>query len=194
MSVQEPGNILGFADAFAGATTVKLEQNYRSSKTILDAANAVIANNKDRHGKTLWSEHGAGELITHAVAPDVDPGVELAFADRPRRGDRHHQRPGQPPRHRAGHHPQRHQDQRELPPVAFARADPGAGRERQAEAEEDAQAPLALQPPRAVATARVVHRVVHRVVAPPELALGAHLVAPAPPRSHGASSTPRASV
>jgi superfamily I DNA/RNA helicase len=68
----DPGNILGFADAFAGATTVKLEQNYRSSKTILDAANAVIANNKDRHGKTLWSEHGAGELITHAVAPDVE--------------------------------------------------------------------------------------------------------------------------
>jgi superfamily I DNA/RNA helicase len=51
---------------------VKLEQNYRSTKTILDAANAVIANNKDRHGKTLWSEHGAGELITHAVAPDVE--------------------------------------------------------------------------------------------------------------------------
>lgn len=68
----DPGNILGFADAFAGATTVKLEQNYRSSKTILDAANAVIAHNKDRHGKTLWSEHGAGELITHAVAPDVE--------------------------------------------------------------------------------------------------------------------------
>ena len=68
----DPGNILGFADAFAGATTVKLEQNYRSSKTILDAANAVIANNKDRHGKTLWSEHGAGEVITHAVAPDVE--------------------------------------------------------------------------------------------------------------------------
>ena len=75
-----------------------------------------------------------------------------------------------------------------------ARADPGAGRERQAEAEEDAQAQLALQPPRAVATMRVVHRVVHRVVAPPELALGAHVVTPAPPRPHGASSTPRASV
>jgi len=68
----DPANILGFADAFAGATTVKLEQNYRSSKTILDAANAVIAHNKDRHGKTLWSDHGAGELITHAVAPDVE--------------------------------------------------------------------------------------------------------------------------
>ena len=53
----DPGNILGFADAFAGATTVKLEQNYRSSKTILDAANAVIANNKDRHGKKIGRAH-----------------------------------------------------------------------------------------------------------------------------------------
>ena len=68
----DPGNILGFADAFPGATVVKLEQNYRSTKTILDAANAVIANNKDRHGKVLWSELAAGEVITHAVAPDVE--------------------------------------------------------------------------------------------------------------------------
>ena len=68
----DPANILGFADAFPGATVVKLEQNYRSTKTILDAANAVIAHNNDRHGKTLWSEHGAGEPILHAVAPDVE--------------------------------------------------------------------------------------------------------------------------
>ncbi|MEZ4399017.1 MAG: UvrD-helicase domain-containing protein [Kofleriaceae bacterium] len=68
----DPANILGFADAFAGAQVVKLEQNYRSTKTILDAANAVIAHNNDRHGKVLWSEHGAGEAITHAVAPDVE--------------------------------------------------------------------------------------------------------------------------
>ncbi|MBK9035098.1 MAG: UvrD-helicase domain-containing protein [Myxococcales bacterium] len=68
----DPANILGFADAFEGATVIKLEQNYRSTKTILDAANAVIGHNSDRHGKTLWSEHGPGELLTHAVAPDVE--------------------------------------------------------------------------------------------------------------------------
>ena len=68
----DPTNILGFADAFAGATTIKLEQNYRSTKTILSAANAVIAHNTTRHGKVLWSEHGDGEIITHAVASDVE--------------------------------------------------------------------------------------------------------------------------
>ena len=68
----DPTNILRFGDMFAGATIVKLEQNYRSSKRILDAANAVIAHNSQRHGKTLWSDHGAGEVITHAVAPDVE--------------------------------------------------------------------------------------------------------------------------
>jgi superfamily I DNA/RNA helicase len=68
----DPTNILRFADRFPGATVVKLEQNYRSRKVILDAANAVIANNTARHGKTLWSERGAGDPITHAVATDVD--------------------------------------------------------------------------------------------------------------------------
>ena len=68
----DPANILGFADAFPGATVVKLEQNYRSTRSILDAANAVIANNANRHGKVLWSEHGAGEPIVHAVAADVE--------------------------------------------------------------------------------------------------------------------------
>jgi superfamily I DNA/RNA helicase len=64
----DPTNILRFAELFPGAKIVKLEQNYRSTKTILTAANDVIANNKQRHGKHLWSQHGAGELITHAVA------------------------------------------------------------------------------------------------------------------------------
>ena len=65
-------NILRFGEMFEGAKIVKLEQNYRSSKTILDAANAVIAHNSQRHGKTLWSEHAAGDPITHAVAQDVE--------------------------------------------------------------------------------------------------------------------------
>jgi DNA helicase-2/ATP-dependent DNA helicase PcrA len=64
----DPSNILKFDRVFPGAKIVKLEQNYRSTKNILAAANEVIGNNKDRHGKTLWSQLGEGELITHAVA------------------------------------------------------------------------------------------------------------------------------
>jgi superfamily I DNA/RNA helicase len=64
----DPTNILEFDKLFPGAKVVKLEQNYRSTKTVLAAANAVIANNKQRHGKELWSQLGEGELITHAVA------------------------------------------------------------------------------------------------------------------------------
>jgi superfamily I DNA/RNA helicase len=68
----DPSNILGFDKLFPTAKTVKLEQNYRSTKSILAAANTVIANNKDRHGKTLWSQLGEGELITHAVAATAE--------------------------------------------------------------------------------------------------------------------------
>ncbi len=68
----DPTNILRFGDMFEGAVVVKLEQNYRSTKLILDAANAVIGHNANRHGKTLWSELGAGEPITHAVAQDAE--------------------------------------------------------------------------------------------------------------------------
>jgi len=64
----DPTNILEFATLFPGAKIVKLEQNYRSTRTILAAANEVIANNVKRHGKTLWSQLPAGEPITHAVA------------------------------------------------------------------------------------------------------------------------------
>jgi DNA helicase II / ATP-dependent DNA helicase PcrA len=68
----DPSNILRFDRTFAGAKIVKLEQNYRSTKTVLAAANAVIANNTDRHGKTLWSQLGDGEPITHAVAASAE--------------------------------------------------------------------------------------------------------------------------
>ena len=64
----DPTNILRFAELFPGAKIVKLEQNYRSTRTILEAANTVIANNKQRHGKQLWSQLGGGEPIVHAVA------------------------------------------------------------------------------------------------------------------------------
>ncbi|HEX7837035.1 MAG TPA: UvrD-helicase domain-containing protein [Kofleriaceae bacterium] len=68
----DPTNILKFAELFPGARIVKLEQNYRSTKTILAAANDVIANNPKRHGKQLWSQHDPGESITHAVAATAE--------------------------------------------------------------------------------------------------------------------------
>ena len=68
----DPTNILRFAELFPGARIVKLEQNYRSTKTILAAANDVIANNPRRHGKQLWSQHDRGEPITHAVAATAE--------------------------------------------------------------------------------------------------------------------------
>ncbi|MGH9164687.1 MAG: 3'-5' exonuclease, partial [Acidimicrobiales bacterium] len=63
-------NILEFEDAFPEATTIVLEQNYRSSQTILDAANAVIANNAMRKPKALWTEQVGGELIMRYHAED----------------------------------------------------------------------------------------------------------------------------
>ena len=57
-------NILGFEDEFPDAVTIKLEQNYRSTKNILDAANAVIANNKGRKGKALWTDNTDGNKIS----------------------------------------------------------------------------------------------------------------------------------
>jgi superfamily I DNA/RNA helicase len=56
-------NILDFEDDFPDAHVVKLEQNYRSTQTILDAANAVIANNRGRMGKALWTDLGAGDPV-----------------------------------------------------------------------------------------------------------------------------------
>lgn len=56
-------NILSFEESFPGAKVVKLEQNYRSTSAILDAANAVIRNNSGRKDKTLWTDNGEGEPI-----------------------------------------------------------------------------------------------------------------------------------
>ena len=57
------GNILGFEHVFPDAKVIRLEQNYRSTKNILNAANAVIANNTSRKSKTLWTENSEGERI-----------------------------------------------------------------------------------------------------------------------------------
>src|SRR5687767_10686969 len=56
-------NVLDFEDHFPDATVVKLEQNYRSTQTILNAANAVISNNRSRKAKSLWSDLGGGEPV-----------------------------------------------------------------------------------------------------------------------------------
>ena len=63
-------NILNFEDDYEAAKTIRLEQNYRSVGNILDAANAVIANNRGRKGKNLWTDKGEGELIKLYTAAD----------------------------------------------------------------------------------------------------------------------------
>lgn len=64
------GNILNFDRHFSSAKVIKLEQNYRSTSTILNAANAVIANNAGRKGKTLWTNGDTGDKITVCRAED----------------------------------------------------------------------------------------------------------------------------
>lgn len=65
-------NILHFGDA----KTIKLEQNYRSSNTILKAANQIIQHNRSRHSKALWSQKGEGEKIEVFVAPSEKEEAE----------------------------------------------------------------------------------------------------------------------
>jgi ATP-dependent DNA helicase UvrD/PcrA len=63
-------NVLEFEQRFPGARVIRLEQNYRSTETILKAANAVISNNRSRKGKTLWSERGTGVPLRFVLAGD----------------------------------------------------------------------------------------------------------------------------
>ena len=67
-------NILNFEKQYRGSRTIRLEQNYRSTQSILNAANAVIAHNLGRKGKRLWTANGEGEPIT--VYEAADEGVE----------------------------------------------------------------------------------------------------------------------
>ncbi len=66
----EPRNLLDFDHDFPDVNEIKLEQNYRSTSVILDAANAVIAKNLDRRGKALWTDHGGGDGIDYYLAGD----------------------------------------------------------------------------------------------------------------------------
>ena len=63
-------NILNFEDEYQNAKVIRLEQNYRSTSNILNAANEVIRNNRGRKGKTLWTDNGDGEKITMHTAYD----------------------------------------------------------------------------------------------------------------------------
>ena len=73
-------NILQFEEAFDDVTTIVLDQNYRSTQTILDAANTVIANNPGRKEKHLWSDKGSGAPIVRYHAEDE--GDEATFVAR----------------------------------------------------------------------------------------------------------------
>jgi len=70
-------NILGFESQFEGAKVIRLEQNYRSTQTVLDAANSVISNNLGRKEKTLWTAGEKGEKVYWYKA--VDETDEAAF-------------------------------------------------------------------------------------------------------------------
>lgn len=72
-------NILNFETDFPGAKIIKLEQNYRSTENILNAANALIANNSQRYKKKLWSELGAGELINVFFAHNEKEEAEFVL-------------------------------------------------------------------------------------------------------------------
>ncbi len=75
--------------AFSQAKVVKLEQNYRSTNVILKAANAVIANNKTRHEKALWSDKGAGEAIEVFHAPTEMDEAEAVICRMDKMRERH---------------------------------------------------------------------------------------------------------
>ena len=70
-------NILDFEKQYKGSRTIRLEQNYRSTQSILNAANAVIAHNLGRKGKKLWTANGQGESIT--VYEAADEGAEANY-------------------------------------------------------------------------------------------------------------------
>ncbi len=65
-------NILNFENEFRDCAVIRLEQNYRSTQTILDAANTVIARNVNRKGKTLWTQNGVGKKIQNVTVDNAE--------------------------------------------------------------------------------------------------------------------------
>lgn len=88
-------NILAFEEDYPNATTILLEQNYRSTQTILSAANAVIARNPDRRPKNLWSDAGAGVKITGYVADNEHDEAAFVANEVDRLHDEGLAKPGQ---------------------------------------------------------------------------------------------------
>ena len=79
-------NILDFAQDFPEATVYRLERNYRSSKPILDAANAVVAHNLNRLGKNLWTARREGEPVRFYHADDGEDEAHFVVDDLRKRG------------------------------------------------------------------------------------------------------------
>lgn len=72
-------NILSFENTFQNVKVIRLEQNYRSTQNILDAANAVIENNTERKGKSLWTQNGTGAQIRlHTAENEMDEAERIA--------------------------------------------------------------------------------------------------------------------
>ncbi|MCH8612227.1 DNA helicase PcrA [Arsenicicoccus dermatophilus] len=87
-------NIVEFEQDYPQARTILLEQNYRSTQTILQAANAVIARNEGRREKNLWSDQGAGAKIVGYVADSEHEEASFVAQTIDRLGDQHGVRPG----------------------------------------------------------------------------------------------------
>ena len=134
-------NILEFEDDFPNAATILLEQNYRSTQTILSAANAVISRNEGRKDKQLWSAEGDGEKIVGYVGDDERDEAQFIADEIDRLGDAgvgaakrccdllSHQRPE--PRLRGGVHPRRPAlPRRRRCPLLRAQRDQGCARLR----------------------------------------------------------------
>lgn len=72
-------NILSFENQYSNAKVIRLEQNYRSTQNILDGANSVISNNKNRKGKNLWTAAGAGDkIVLNTVNSEADESSFIA--------------------------------------------------------------------------------------------------------------------
>ncbi len=74
-------NILNFGKEYQQAKIITLEENYRSTQVILDAANAVIAKNQNRHPKKLWSQKKEGDKIQLVVCPDAESEAQFVASE-----------------------------------------------------------------------------------------------------------------